>query len=540
MSVVPPICRHRIPFALLLVLMAILFASGCVNHNELPVDISGSTSVEVSDVTSVSDLNSGGVYDSALVALVPDISRFDVVTFNLRAIRDDIRSNRGLRIRINGRGYTGQFTQPGSVNPDNGFETYFGVLQNEPNSSVLITVSPTSFLVGSIAHDNTTYWIMPVDKEKYRPDNSPVLHVIYEEKDAKGFQNPNITGIFPSETYLHSYHRDAKTGIARLTEPSLIGMESPATDGDHIVWSWVYYGKRGLTLYSIPAGKYTEISAGPFGLSPPKISGNYIVWADSRECVSGDQTHSLVLYDIVSGTKTCICSNPKSPRYASVSGNYVVWEDNVHRNTNNRSPMDHYLYNVYLYDIRAGKESVIMPNVSTQEYPTISGDRIVWSDSRNYPPGGNYRDIFLYSIPYGNVTIINKVPLIPSPPYIHGDYVLWSDRGTGPSSRVHLYTISTGEDRVLDDSSSGYVTGFSLSGDYIVWTAEEFRGNDIPDAIPVVYDLRKGAAVSVCPQGVTPFSVSGNTFLVADAGGIGFCRASPNGYSDPDFNVPVL
>jgi beta propeller repeat protein len=178
-----------------------------------------------------------------------------------------------------------------------------------------------------------------------------------------------------------------------------------------------------------------------------------------------------------------------------------------------------------------------MPNFSTQEYPAISGDRIVWSDSRNYPPVGSYRDIFLYSIPDGNVTVVNKAPLIPSPPYIHGDYVLWSDRGTGPSSRVHLYTISTGEDRVLDDSSSGYVTGFSMSGDYIVWTLEEFRGNDIPDAIHVVYDLRKGAAVSVCPEGVAPFSVSGNTFLVSDAGGIGFCGQTRKGYPDPNMSV---
>ena len=518
-----PFC---IIFALLLVMVAVLLVAGCAHENrKLPLEISGSTSVVVSNVVSAHDLEMRGVHDSALMNLVPEIHRFDVVTFDLRAIRENIRSTQGFKIRINESEYTAELTRMRSVNTDSGFETYSGVLRNEQNSSVVITISPTSFIVGSVRLNDASYWIMPVDKEKYRPDNSPVLHVLYEEKDATGFRNPNITDIDPSEKYLHSYHRDEKTGITRLTEPSLIGMESPAIDGDHVVWSWVYYGKRGLTLYTIPTGKYTEISAEPFGLSPPKISGNFIVWADSRECVSGGQTHSLVLYDIVSGSKTCICSNPKSPRYAGISHPYVVWEDNAHWKTDNRSPMDHYRYDIHLYDIRTGKESVIIPNFSTQEYPAISGDRVVWSDSRNYPRWGNYKDIFLYNITDESVTVINSAPMLQSAssPYIHGDYVLWSDQGKGPSSRVHLYTISTGKERILDGSSSGIVMGFSMSGDYIVWTSAEFGGSDIPDAIRVVFDLKKGAAVSVCPDGVAPFSVSGSTFLVSDARGIGLC-----------------
>jgi hypothetical protein len=311
---------------------------------------------------------------------------------------------------------------------------------------------------------------------------------------------------------------DEKTGVIHLTNKSLIGYEYPTIDGDHIAWTWVNDDPyRGITLYTISTKKYTEIKARPFGMSPPKISGDYIVWADTAECVLRNQTIGLVLYDISSGNKTCICNHPVSPRFAAISSNYVVWEDQK---------------DINLYDIRTGKESVILPNSSYQELPSISGDNVVWSDYRNYNDGGYHKDYFLYNISTGSVMAINTVPEFhtASAPYIFQDRVLWSDTGKGMSSKVHLYNITTGQEQILDDNSSGVVGGFSMYGDLIVWTSAEFRGSDVPEHNSLLFDLKKGAVIPVCLTGSnhqSSASISGNTIIFQDGVGIGLCAITP-------------
>ena len=107
----------------------------------------------------------------------------------------------------------------------------------------------------------------------------------------------------------------------------------------------------------------------------------------------------------------------------------------------------------------------------------------------------------------------------------------------GMSSRVHLYNITTGKERILDDSSSGEVSRFSMSGNYIVWTSSEFRGSDVPESNGVVFNLKKEAVVLECSNGTSPKSISGNTILVSDSKGIGLCQVSPQQFSNASGTV---
>jgi hypothetical protein len=519
----------RVTLALVLLVAAVLLAAGCVSENSnVPLEITGSTTVVVANVTSASDLEMKGIQNSEISDLFHGINRFDVVSFNLRNIRTQIQSQQGLPVRIRGKDYRAELTRQTSINVGNGFESYSGALFGEQNSSVLITILPTSFITGSISMNNETFWIVPIDKEAWN-ENSPTLHIIYNFHDAINYQNPNLTDITPSGKFLHYFHQDEKTGISYLTKKSLIGIEYPAIDGDHVVWSWVYYGKRGLTLYTISTGNYTEIKGEPFGLSPPKISGNYIVWADTAECLSKNQTNSLVLYNIATGNKTCICKSPASPRFAAISDPYVVWQDDIYfNNKTSAPPPNHMFYDIYLYDIRTGTESIILPNLSTQEYPSISEDRIVWSDYRNYPDGGYHKDIFLYNISDETVTTINTIPLFhtASAPYIYRNFILWSDEGKGMSSKVHLYNITSGQEQILDDSSSGMIGGFLISGNYIVMTSSEFQGSDVPEGKILLFNLdnlRKETKVPACLNNSSLISISGNNILVAGSDGFGLC-----------------
>jgi hypothetical protein len=518
----------RLVTVLLLLVAGVVLAAGCIAGNNPPViEIPGSTTVIAANVTSLHDLEMKGIFRPSLSVLLPAVSRYDVVTFDYRTIGQKIQSGQDLMIRVRGKEYRARLHPLSSDGEYHSFTSYSGSLSDDLNSSILLTICP-GFIVGSVTVNGENFRIMPVDKEAWSEDSAPVLHVIYNIRDAPGYPDPAMTDIAPSEEYLHYYRYDNRSGITHLTRPTLIGMENPATDGDRIVWSWVYYEKRGLTLYTISTGNYTEIPADPFGLSPPKISGDYLVWADSTECLSPGQTNGLVLYNITSETRTCLGKNPKSPRYAAISGNYVVWEDNNHRerDVQDRLSGNHYLYDIYLYDIRTGNESVILPNLSSQEYPSVSGDWIVWSDSRNYPASGYFKDIYLYNIADGSVTVINPapVPATASAPHIFQNYVLWSDTGKGSSSRVHLYDIPLQTERILDDSSSGDVIYFSGSGNFVVWTSLEFRGSDIPESQGMLFDMKNGGFVPACQNESSPIAIAGNIILVFDSGGFGFCQ----------------
>lgn len=531
----------RTTFTLLLLAGAVLLVGGCVSENDkLPYEITGSTSPVIINATSVSDLEIKGIQNSDMKELFTKINKFDVVTFDERSIWREVKLKHNHMVRIHGKDYQAKMDCISCDTAFNGYESYYGTLVDEKNSSVLFTFGP-SFLTGSISLNNETFWIVPIDKEVWN-ENSPTLHIIYNSQDAINYQNPNLTDITPSDKFLHHFHRDEKTGISYLTKKSLIGIEYPAIDGDHVVWTWVYYGKRGITLYTISTGNYTEIKGEPFGLSPPKISGNYIVWADMAECLAQNQTNSLVLYDITTGNKTCIGKSPASPRFAAISNPYVVWQDDIYfNNKTSAPPPNHMFYDIYLYDIRTGTESIIQPNLSTQEYPSVSGDRIVWSDYRNYPDGGYHKDIFLYNISDKTVTTINTAPLFhtASAPYIYRNLILWSDQGKGMSSKVHLYNITSGQEQILDDSSSGMIGGFLISGNYIVMTSSEFRGSDVPEGKILLFNLdnmRKETKVSTCLNNSALISISGNNILVGGSDGFGLCPAYEEEFQEPFFN----
>ena len=90
------------------------------------------------------------------------------------------------------------------------------------------------------------------------------------------------------------------------------------------------------------------------------------------------------MYTISTGIEKRITTNTADQFCPYISGNHIVWQDTRNGNWNE---------DIYMYNISSSKEKRITTNIADQLYPIISGNRIAWQDFRN----GDW-DIYMYTI----------------------------------------------------------------------------------------------------------------------------------------------
>jgi beta propeller repeat protein len=133
-------------------------------------------------------------------------------------------------------------------------------------------------------------------------------------------------------------------------------------DGDRVVWS----NDKDVFFYDLKADQLRLLNT--FAVDDPvniglSISGNDVVWCEDTQAGVGHVVH----HNLKTGTTRRIAQDRPLVVEAVVSDGKVVWADA--RNGN---------YDVYLYDLRKGKERAITASIVTQFAPVISGRRIVW------------------------------------------------------------------------------------------------------------------------------------------------------------------
>lgn len=144
--------------------------------------------------------------------------------------------------------------------------------------------------------------------------------------------------------------------------------KKPYTDGKIIVY--VPSSQGAVKGYELPWQSSFSVPDSE-SISTPKVDGNTIIWKDSRDW-------KLWGFDISKWEKFLIAEVANS---FDISGNYVVLEKND---------------NIYYIDISDPCNLIeysICTDSNSQCYPAISGNVIVWLDSRN----GNW-SIYGYSI----------------------------------------------------------------------------------------------------------------------------------------------
>jgi len=125
-------------------------------------------------------------------------------------------------------------------------------------------------------------------------------------------------------------------------------------------------------------------------------------------------------------------------------------------------------------------------SASSQFYPAISGNRIVYQDYRN----GN-GDIYMRDLSTNTERQITTDPADQINPAISGDYIVWEDYRHTPRTEIYMYDLSTNtEMRITNDTASQYFP--RISGDRIVWQDDRNGNYDI-----YMYDLSTKTEVAI-------------------------------------------
>jgi beta propeller repeat protein len=204
---------------------------------------------------------------------------------------------------------------------------------------------------------------------------------------------------------------------------------SPAISGNTVVWREkrvIVNPVDGIFMWDPVNGKRV-VYANPdpnTNLSSLDISGNKVVW---QEYANGNW--DIWMWDPIDGVKV-ICNNPAQQRNPSISGNVVVWEDNRGAHGN---------WDIYMWDPVNGEISVCT-NLAPQYNPVVFVDiivKIVWEDYRNdighIPEMPGNPDIYMWDPVNGERAVCTN-PVRPpyflppqSCPDISGNYIVWQD-----------------------------------------------------------------------------------------------------------------
>lgn len=241
----------------------------------------------------------------------------------------------------------------------------------------------------------------------------------------------------------------------------------PSADDGWIVWQESCTGDLHIIAYHYRSGIQLTLPNATLTSSAPNIKGRRIVWFEVTD--PGAELSDLYYTDLTT-------SNPRARRLnlplswktnPVVDENLIVWEDK--ETSSSPVKQDILMYNIssrILYNLTPGTRD------SSQIFPSISGNRVVWLDDRN----GQY-DIFMNTT-FDGWALVNVTPGIPGPgqhrPIINGDHIVWSDN----MDTIYLNDMSS--TTILRPYAAGdRINNVAVCGTYIAWK-EQTGGSSGP------------------------------------------------------------
>jgi hypothetical protein len=123
--------------------------------------------------------------DKETLRIPPAVKKYDLVTFDHQGINSDLRSiSPHLSFLIDGMEYPADLKRMDFESIDDGIDSYSGTLVGERNSSVLLTISDAA-TIGSVTHNDETFYIEPVQQEAQVEITDSLPHIIYSSKDVE-------------------------------------------------------------------------------------------------------------------------------------------------------------------------------------------------------------------------------------------------------------------------------------------------------------------------------------------------------------------
>ncbi|AKB36590.1 cell surface protein [Methanosarcina siciliae C2J] len=262
-----------------------------------------------------------------------------------------------------------------------------------------------------------------------------------------------------------------------LTETRINTNESsqcyPAIHGNRIVW----HDSRNdnnldIYMYDLSTSAETRITDNEYSEERPDIFGDKIVWGDNRNGNS-----DIYMYNISTKKEIQITTNESDQYFPSIYDDRIVWVDlrNGYRD-------------IYMYNLSSSEETQITTDGSDQIYPAIYGDIIVWSDGRNREGLENYRDskgnwdIYMYNLSTSKETRITTNESSQIDPSIYGNKIVWTDSRNGKWD-IYMYDLSMGQEiPIITNKLNKYFS--KVYRDRIVYQAYSNDNTDI-----YMYDL---------------------------------------------------
>lgn len=277
---------------------------------------------------------------------------------------------------------------------------------------------------------------------------------------------------------IYGYNLGSQTNLF-FTSNDGVTQKNPAVSGDYVLWQDLTNGNNDITMYDLSSETLEFICTDTASQLNPAVSDEIAVWQDLRE--DGYSDSDIYMCDLTAGLP---CSGtPVSPAdapqfYPAVSGDLIAWEETasgsaklvVYDIAQSKRIWEHTITtginaycdiyhhtvtgermivwqqgtsvnsDIFACDLNTGAVIEIVAGISNDEYPAISGRRIVWQR--------NGTDIYGAEIPTPT-TIRVDAPATGQMLLAGSAYEInWSlDSGTAPDYVNLEYSTNNGIDR---------------------------------------------------------------------------------------------
>ncbi|HYV85926.1 MAG TPA: S8 family serine peptidase [Patescibacteria group bacterium] len=170
------------------------------------------------------------------------------------------------------------------------------------------------------------------------------------------------------------YDKDNPTATGTLVRIDLPGLQQTTIgsarqfdiDADVVVYSFTDFS---VHLLNLASAQDTVIGTG----IDPAISGHHVTWI-------GMDAATLHIYDTATGQDLVLAPGPGANRaHPDVSGDLVTWTERTDFGAGYFSN-----WTIRSYDIDTGATTIVSSSTVDQFNPSVSGNRIVWHDLRDF------------------------------------------------------------------------------------------------------------------------------------------------------------